>query len=803
MGAASRRLLVVVVLEFSIAGVATMSFAADPLPPLARPKGTVELLRDRWGVPHVFAESDAGAMYGLGQAVAEDRGFQMHYNLRMMQGRLAEISGEPLPDSKAKSPLANDRRMRTFGYYRAAQSMAARLDPETKTLLAAYSAGVNDWFESHPAQQHPLFAKVGLRPEPWSPADCIASWWHLGQFFAGDGLGDLENYKVLSSGKKLVPAVNLIYDDSASVVGREDVSPEWIARVKRFQAEHLHAPAPPDGGPEGPKFSHAWVVGGKKTTTGAAVLVSDPQTPVTNPALFYEFHLSSPGFNVRGVGVPGSPGILIGFNENFAWGVTALGADQADLFRLKTDVAHPNQYLLDGQWRDMEVRRETIQVKNADPVELTVRQTTFGPVVSAFVTTVEGDPEVALKRVPLCATETETIQGSLMMMRAADLETFTRGLAIWQFPSVNMLFGDREGNVGYWVQAAMPLRSRLDPHFGAAAHDGSDSKYDWQGFVPHDLLPHTINPPRGWVASGNHRPVASFYPMFLGSGKGSNGHGLRSWRLYERLTAQASFQPTDVLDIHFDDVNPFRRDVLLVGLHIRDQLKTPLSKDAAAALKHLEPWYQHGAHSDMRIGGAGLAEEIQFEFRHHTTPLAATFGGGQAGLVKFLVDLKARIANASAASLTEDELRLFDGILASAWKSAQKKYGADSTLWDEQARAAVIARSRGYHDGMSGFGSLDASFDLKTPPLTCIDGSTIKSSGSQGYTQYVPLHDVDAAQTLLPPGQSERVDSPYRISNWKLWETGSLHPAPLSRAAVERISTSTTDITPGQTAGGR
>src|SRR5262245_20582508 len=157
--------------------------------------GKVELLRDRWGVPHVFAESDAGAMYGLGQAVAEDRGFQMYYSLRIIQGQLAELIGDRPSQRRDESALVHDRKMRTFGFYRAAQAVAARLDADTLALLQAYCEGVNDYFAGHRDQLHPLFAKLDLQPEPWTPADCIASWWHLGQFFTTDGTHELANYR--------------------------------------------------------------------------------------------------------------------------------------------------------------------------------------------------------------------------------------------------------------------------------------------------------------------------------------------------------------------------------------------------------------------------------------------------------------------------------------------------------------------------------------------------------------------------------------------------------------------------------
>lgn len=757
--------------------------------------GRVELVRDTWGIPHVFSDTDPGAMYGLGYAAAEERAFQTHYSLRIVQGRLAEVLGaRPSVARPKETAVDHDRKMRTFGFHRAAREVAANLDPDTRSLLDAYSAGVNDSIAANRDKLHPQFAKLGLDPEPWTPADCVASWWHLGQFFATDGTRELLHSRNLKSGnaagRGAAPRqAPLWMDDNAAVVGRADVDAEWVRRLEAFARENGIAPAAKDGAAEpGPKFSHAWVVGGRKTTTGAAVLVSDPQTPVRNPSLWHEFHVSGKTINARGIGVPGSPGILVGWNQKVAWGATAVGADQADLFRLKTDPEHPDQYFFDGRWRPMDVSREVIRVKDAAPVELIVRRTHFGPVITPFAFAAPGDPEVALRRVPVCETKGETIQALFGMMRAADFRDFDRALGRWQFPSAHLVFGDSAGNIGYRLAAAVPVRSPLDSHGGTAALDGTRADMEWRGFVPHDLMPHVFNPERGWIASANHRPVGSFYPLPLGLSTGSMGHTVRSWRLYERLGARDKFAPADVLDVHHDAVNPARREIVRVARHARERLGKELSPDATEALKILVPWHDNGAASDLTRDGAALAGEINTFFRFVNTPLAGKYGGGETGLSRFLRDVAGRIAADPAAPLDGDEVAFVDSALAAAWQSARQKFGDAPAAWNERATAEVRSRRLGLFDSLDGFGSLDPDDDLRAPPLTTVDGGTIRSQAGQSYTQYVPLHDVDAAMSVLPPGHGERADDPMRASTIKLWEAGKLHAAPLSRGAVEKIA---------------
>jgi len=752
----------------------TVCLSAEP----QQQYGRIELLRDTWGIPHIFAESDAGAMYGLGYATADQRGFQMTYNLRIIQGRLAEIVGPRPRGNRKETAVDNDRKMRTFGWARAAERTAANLDRPTRQLLAAYCAGVNDSFAAQNAAGtlHPLFQKLGVAPEPWTPADCLLSWWHLAQFFATDGTRDLMVLRNRTNPRPGQPQPfkprAAWLDDSTSVVRREDVSDAWLKRVDKFCS--THGLAEPSGSGEGPKFSHAWVVGGKKTTTGAAVLVSDPQTPVRNPSLWMEFHISGKSFNARGIGVPGSPGLLIGFNRRVAWGLTALGADQADLFRLDTDPQRPNEYRWDGRWRKMEVRTERIKVKGGADVELIVRETHLGPVASEFCFRQPGDPEVALMRVPLCEPKRDTIQGVFAMLRAKNVKQFASALGDWRFPSANCVYGDADGHIGYSVVGAIPVRSRLAAdRNGNEATAGTGDDQVWQGFVPPELLPHVVDPQAGLLLTANHRPVGSFYRIPLGLSTGSMGDTIRSWRLRERLSEKEKFTPAEVLDVHYDTVNAARREIVRLGLHLRDTSQGDLSTETIAALTVLEKWFANGASSDLQSNGAELATRISTFFRFTATPITFTYGGGESGLARFLKDARRRIAANPKAWFDDDEFEFIDTILANAWR--------------EGARPASRPKL-GWFDTLDGFGSLDAAEDLPAADITCLDGQTIHSQAAQSYTQWVPLHDTDSAQTICPIGHSDRPDNRQRTSTMSLWGEAKLHAAPLTRAAVERIS---------------
>lgn len=762
--------------------------------------GQVELIRDAWGIPHVFSDTDEGGLYGLGYACAQDRGFQMYYFLRIIQGRLAEVVGDVEKAGRGRPGTAakSDELMRTFGFARAAQRVVGQLDRETRSMLEAYCQGVNDYFTQNAMRTHALFDKTGLERDPWTPEACILSWWHMAQFFAKNGLNDAPSFEMPNRNRPGVPL--LAPDDDAAVVRREDVSEAWINRVNDFVQSHGLTPKSsrsPDT--PNPTFSHAWVIGGAKTTTGSAVLISDPQTPVWNPNMFYEFHVTGKTFNARGMGMPGSPLILIGFNRSVAWGVTALGADQADLFLLDTDPERPNQYRVDGQWLDMEVRTESIKIKGGRPQRITLRETIFGPVVSNWVQRNPRKQDYALSRVPMVETDRDTIQAMLPMFRATSCDMFAQALPRWRFPTANCVFGDTQGNIGYWSLGALPIRSALSAHGGNVAQDGRTRKGAWQGMIPYDLLPHVINPKRGYLVTANHRTIQSFYNVPFGNMTGSGGdtdRGLRIKELiWEHLDEHETFTPEDVLAMQDDCVSVWKREIARLGFTLLNRRDTRLSKISAQALEFLRSWYEAGAAMHTEVSGTALAEKMSVIFRGGNYAIVSKYGGGVSGLARFAKATRQRFKTDPDTKITDDEAAFCDAVLRNAWMQCVRAYGDDAAQWASKAMNVRMAQRMPYLGSLDGFPGMDPNLDVSVPRLETYDGSTILSQRAQAYTQFVPLHDVDAALSILPPGTSEDQLSPFRFSTYADWSQGKLHPAPLSRQATDAIMVSYKDLT--------
>ena len=314
----------------------------------------VTLMRDAWGVPHVFADTDRGAYFGLGWATAEDRLFQMHRSRLMAQGRTAEFFGPGFVAGKGETFVDHDRKARLEGWWRLAVESTSRLDADTLALLRAFADGVNAYVESPGAVIHPLFAQYGIPLDPWQPEDCIAVWLRFGRHFGDDGSDEIVSLRAWETLLATLPfnqAYNemisgIVCDDSAAVVKPHHLPPS-VRQEMRDYANGLglgatgHCPLPLPS----PKFSQAWVVAGTRTTTGRALLVGDPRISVAAPSELYEFSMEGATFVVRGVGVPGSPNVVSGSNAALAWSPTALGTDQADLFELDVDpFFHPGEY---------------------------------------------------------------------------------------------------------------------------------------------------------------------------------------------------------------------------------------------------------------------------------------------------------------------------------------------------------------------------------------------------------------------------------------------------------------------------
>ncbi len=515
----------------------------------------VSIIRDENGVPHIYAETEHDLFFALGFTHAQDRLWQMEFNRRTAAGRLSEIIGEPT--------LGIDRFIRTLGVYRKAEEAFAGLDPATRAMFQAYVDGINARIDNWHGALPPEFLILGFEPEPWTPVDSL-SWlkmmaWNLsgnwGSELARLGLAakltkqQLEEFYPPYPGDAVTPLPDLaqLYRD--------------IPFKSGFATEEYQRP-------EG-AGSNNWVVSGARTASGRPLLANDPHLGLNTPSIWYLAHLSLNGGNVVGGTLPSLPFVVLGRNDRIAWGFTNTGPDTQDLYIEKS--AGDGQYLAPGGPRPFKIREEIIPVKNAEPVILTVRESRHGPIISDVMESVrEILPDgysLAFQWTALMPADSTANIGR-SMMEARDWRDFRDAMRHFTVPQQNIVYADTDGNIGFIAPARVPVRGPENKTHGLIPAPGWDARYDWQGFIPFEELPQSLNPAEGFVATANQKIVNNDYPHFLTSVWAAP---YRADTIRDRLLATDKHSVESFAAIHADTRSAMAEDILPVLLSFIDQ----------------------------------------------------------------------------------------------------------------------------------------------------------------------------------------------------------------------------------------
>ena len=489
------RLVIALIVFVGLAGVYVFYRAmpaysgSEALPGLS---ADVRVWRDPHGVPHIFAANFDDAARALGYVHASERLYQMETQRRAGQGRISEFAGADL--------VGVDKFLRGLGLYRHAEASLSALNAETTARLTAYAAGVNDWLETHANALPPEFLLLGLKPEPWKPADSLV----IGTLLS---LQLSHNYKFeimrAQYAAKLPPEqVSWIFPGPPSDAP-VTTQPVWHADHSAAEPEdQLGEIMPLRHG-----ASNEWVVSGSRTTTGKPILANDPHLSLEAPVLWYLVRMVTPQGWVKGATLPGQPVVLLGQNDHIAWGVTNAGTDVEDLFIETVDPQNPLQYLTPDGPKPFETRQETIHVKGAPDVIFAARDTRHGPVLSDF-SAAAASIAPAGKVVSLAFTalgnKDTTSEAFLRLNAAKNWDEFIAAMRLWQAPPQNVAYADRTGDIGYVSPGLMPVRKSGD---GLAPTDGASGATDWTGWVPFDQLPQAHNPEAGFLFNANNAMI--------------------------------------------------------------------------------------------------------------------------------------------------------------------------------------------------------------------------------------------------------------------------------------------------------
>ena len=465
----------------------------------------VEIYRDEYGIPHIIASSMEDLCFAHGYAQAQDRLWQMDMNRRGVGGKLSEILGEDFVEI--------DTFTLTIGFMRAAEKNYNLLDAEALGLLEAYAAGVNTYIEDNWSNLPPEFTLIGYKPEPWEPLHSLAIGVYMSWYLGGNMDSELfHSALVRRVGMPLALEIFPDYPDYGPVIFPEiPAEDEEIARRETEKMIRLSRLAELGGKTRYvPGLgSNNWVISGDLTESGGAILANDMHLGMGLPSIWHSAHLIlEDEFNVTGVMFPGIPGIIVGFNDYIAWGVTNTGPDVQDLYHLELNPDNPHQYQYMGQWRDADLHLETFRVKGeGEPRQLEVLETHFGPVISDIV-----DLEIPLSLRWTALEGTRELEAILQLMYTENWEQFTAALEYFMAPTQNFVYADVEGNIGYRANGLIPIRNSGR---GLLPADGTTDQHEWVGYIPWDELPTLYNPPEGIIITANHRVVDDDYPYFI------------------------------------------------------------------------------------------------------------------------------------------------------------------------------------------------------------------------------------------------------------------------------------------------
>ncbi|WP_370155540.1 penicillin acylase family protein [Ferrovibrio sp.] len=475
--------------------------------PLVAP---VEIIRDRHAVPHIRAASRDDTAFGLGYVHAQDRLWQMEINRRIAAGRLAEAFG---PDV-----LETDKFLRTLGIRRQAAASFAALKPETQTYLQAYADGVNAFLSARRGLLPPEFLAFDITPEPWVPADSLG-WLKMMAWDLSGNWGS--EFARLGLARRLTrPQIEEFFPPypGDAPISLADLSGLYRQVAAAINIDRLAASLPPQP-PEG-IGSNNWVIGGRHTVTGAPLLANDPHLGLSSPSLWYFAHMASPHGDVVGATLPGIPGVILGRNNFIAWGFTNTGPDTQDIYIERIAPDNPAHYITPTGSAAFTERVETIKVRGRGNVDITVRETRHGPVISDVYDRAGKllDSGYVLSFAWTALRDDDTTADAIVGMdTVGNWPAFVDNFRRYVTPQQNIVYADRNGNIGFLAPGLIPVRKPDNDLKGLAPAPGWDDRYDWAGFIPYEDLPRSYNPSSGMVVTANNKIVPDSYPFFLTS----------------------------------------------------------------------------------------------------------------------------------------------------------------------------------------------------------------------------------------------------------------------------------------------
>jgi penicillin amidase len=461
----------------------------------------VEIIRDSFGMPHIYAATDEDASFALGYCTAQDRLFQMELIRLSIRGRLSEVMGEEFVDI--------DRLFRTITAKKSLDEMFSESSPEVASIMESYAAGVNYYLANHDGQLPFEFALLGYKPDPWTAADQLAGLYYMAWSLNFSFNAELTHSAIIEKvGPELAAELYVDYPSDAPTI-----LPHAVFGSGKTKLLGIISKARELTGATIRGASNNWVISGAKSETGKPLLANDIHLGLIIPGIWYEAHMVTPDLNVSGVVLPGVPVVVTGANQHIAWGFTNVMADDADYYLEKINPRDSSQYEYKGQWENMVIRRDTIRVRNAEPIPIDIRMTRHGIIVDDIINADRTAEHPIAMRWTLTDFNQEA-QALYQVNRAENIDDIERAASLHKCPGQNWVYADDQGNIGYWAAVGIPIRDGFD---AGKLLPGWDGNHEWTDYVPTDQQPHMRNPSRGWIASANNKLSGNDLPHIISS----------------------------------------------------------------------------------------------------------------------------------------------------------------------------------------------------------------------------------------------------------------------------------------------
>lgn len=740
--------------------------------------GPIEIADDRWGIPHVTAATVPDAFLGHGYVCARDRLWQMDFDRRRALGRLSAVFGKPF--------LPSDTANRLFLFQGDAAAELARYPTVVQDSARGFVAGINAYLAEcvrDPSLLPPEFPIFDYTPEPWDVLDLIriraepvgntAAEVRRAQLAARGAL-DLDHLMV-----KLQPDWQLVVPAGLDVHAVSERDLGWLGVL---QAELPLGPGLPatlhqdPAGRRANEGSNAWVIAPKLTETGRPILANDPHLSIGTPGPRYIAHLTAPGLNVIGAGLPGMIGIMQGHNEHIAWGRTNFHIDQEDLFILRTDPDNPDRYAHGGDWRVLERKTEVIAVRGGEPEIVTLCYSIAGPVLS--------EDHARHRAVAVSATWLQPgVNGSLANIginMARDWHSFREALRVHSSPT-NFVYADVAGHIGWQAAGRVPIRPK---HDGLLPAPG-DGSYDWLGLQTLEDLPASLDPPEGWFATSNQMNLPADYPYASRKVSFEWSEPFRYRRVADVLREPGRKSIAGSVQLQHDTLS---------GLALRTVKLLPdiaTHPSLQPAIRLLKGW-----NGDVTADSAAASlyevwwSELTQNFHELVVPDQCR---DLIGPISPSVQIS--MLEAPSGSLGSARTQLLTSTLRTALDWMQKNCGADMTRWrwGDLHRVALRHPLSGNADVARTFPVIDGGRSGGDPYTVMArwlkpghaPGYDFSVRGGASYAMVLDVGAWDNSRMLYLPGQSGDPRSVHYRDFYQSWIEGEARPLFFSRALIE------------------